>query len=142
MSDPEVSVESGREITMKVSHLGLACRSEESAERFYEKFLGMKKLDRKTVPASLAGAFFGIPSDLAVLNYVRDDVYFEVFLHEGERPAAGYPAHVCLEVGDLEAFLERARAMEVSVVRAPKGDRWITFIRDFDGNLFEIKGTA
>ena len=127
---------------MKVSHLGLACRSEESADRFYEKFLGMKKLDWKTVPASLAGAFFGIPSDLAVLNYVRDDVNFEVFLHEGERPAAAHPAHICLEVEDLEAFLERARAMGVPVIRAPKGDRWITFIRDFDGNLFEVKEAA
>jgi catechol 2,3-dioxygenase-like lactoylglutathione lyase family enzyme len=127
---------------MKVSHIGLACRSEETADRFYEKFLGMKKLERKTVPAALSGTFFGIPSDLTVLNYVRDDIYFEVFIHESARPAAGFPAHICLEVKYLEAFLERARAMDVSVIRAPKGDRWITFVRDFDGNLLEVKETA
>jgi hypothetical protein len=45
-------------------------------------------------------------------------------------------------VRDLEAFLERALAMGVPVIRAPKGDRWITFVQDFDGNLFEIKETA
>jgi catechol 2,3-dioxygenase-like lactoylglutathione lyase family enzyme len=127
---------------MKVRHYGLACRSEETADRFYEKFIGMKKLERKTVPAALSGAFFGIPSDLTVLNYVRDDIYFEVFIHDDERPAAGSPTHICLEEEDLEAFLERARAMGVPVIRAAKGDRWITFVRDFDGNLFEIKENA
>jgi catechol 2,3-dioxygenase-like lactoylglutathione lyase family enzyme len=127
---------------MKVHHSGLACRSEETADRFYEKFLGMKKLERKTVPAALSGAFFGIPSDLTVLNYVLDDVYLEVFVHESARPAAGSPCHICLEVEGLKAFLERARAMSVPIMRARKGDRWVTFIRDFDGNLFEIKETA
>jgi catechol 2,3-dioxygenase-like lactoylglutathione lyase family enzyme len=127
---------------MKVSHFGLACRSEGAADRFYEDFLGMKKLEKKTVPAALCGTFFGIPSDLTVLNYSRDDVYFEVFIHENARPTSGYPAHICLEVRDLEAFLERALAMGVPVIRAPKGDRWITFVQDFDGNLFEIKETA
>jgi hypothetical protein len=29
--------------------------------------------------------------------------------------------------------------MGVQVIRVPKGDRWLTFIQDFDGNLFEIK---
>jgi hypothetical protein len=29
--------------------------------------------------------------------------------------------------------------MDVPVIRAPRGDRWVTFIQDCDGNLFEIK---
>jgi catechol 2,3-dioxygenase-like lactoylglutathione lyase family enzyme len=127
---------------MKVRHYGLACRSEETAERFYKKFLGLKKSERKTVPAALSETLFGIPCDLEVLNYAGDEVHFEVFIHEGERPAAGSPTHICLEVEDLEAFFERCRAMGVPVIRAPRGDRWITFVQDFDGNLFELKETA
>ena len=127
---------------MKVRHYGLACRSEQTADRFYEKFLGMKKLDRKNVPAALSGTFFGIPADLMVLNYMSDDIYFEVFIHESGRPATGSSTHICLEVEDLESFLERARVMGVPVIRAPRGDRWVTFVRDFDGNLFEMKETA
>lgn len=124
---------------MKVRHHGLACRSEETADRFYEKFLGMEKLGRKSVPAALAGALFGIPGDLTVLNYAGDEVYFEIFIHEREQSAAGSPAHICLEVEDLAAFLERCREMDVPVIRAPRGEQWITFVRDYDGNLFEIK---
>jgi catechol 2,3-dioxygenase-like lactoylglutathione lyase family enzyme len=124
---------------MKVRHYGLACRSEESADRFYEGLLGLKKLEQKTVPAALATAFFGIPSELAVLNYSGDGIYFEIFIHNKETSAAPSPNHLCLEVENLEAFLERCRAMVVPVIRAPRGDQWITFVRDYDGNLFEIK---
>lgn len=124
---------------MKVRHYGLACRSEETADRFYEKLLGLKKSERKTVPAALAEAFFGLSRDLAVLNYAGDGVYFEVFIHEKEASAARSPAHICLEVEGLDAFLERCRVMGVPVIRVPRGERWTTFIQDYDGNLFEIK---
>jgi len=127
---------------MRVRHYGLACRSEETADRFYVKLLGFKKLERKTVPARLVNAFFGLFRDLAVLSYTRDGIYFEVFIHEGEPSAAPSLAHICLEVEDLDAFLERCRTMEVPVIRAPRGDRWITFVQDYDGNLFEIKAAA
>jgi catechol 2,3-dioxygenase-like lactoylglutathione lyase family enzyme len=124
---------------MKVRHYGLGCRSEETADRFYEKLLGLKRLERKTVPAELARAFFGLSRDLAVLNYAGEGVYFEIFVHEKGPSAAKSPAHICLEIENLDAFLERCRAMDVPVIRAPRGEQWITFIRDYDGNLFEIK---
>ena len=124
---------------MEVRHYGLACRSEETADRFYEKFLGLKKSERKTVSAELAGAFFGIPSDLTFVHYSGEGIDFEVFFHQTGQPPAGSIAHVCLEVEGFESFLQRCRAMGVSIIRAPRGDWWVTFIRDFDGNLFEIK---
>ena len=127
---------------MIVSHYGLACRSEQKADRFYREFLGLKKLERKTVPAALSGALFGIACDLTVLNYTGNGVHFEIFIHEGERPTGRPPAHICLAVGDIEAFLERCRAMDVPVIRAPRGEQWITFVQDYDGNQFEIKESA
>jgi len=126
---------------MRVRHYGLACRSEETADRFYEKLLGLKKSERKTVPAALAEPLFGLSCDLEVLNYAGEGAHFEVFIHEREPSVAVSPAHICLEVEDLEVFLERCRAMEVPVIRAPRGDRWIIFIQDFDGNMFELKAT-
>jgi catechol 2,3-dioxygenase-like lactoylglutathione lyase family enzyme len=124
---------------VNVRHYGLACRSEQTADRFYEKFLGLKKSEPKTVPAALGEAFFGLPRDLAVMSYAGDGVSFEVFIQEREPSAARSPNHICLEVPNLETFLERCRSMDVPVIRAPRGEQWITFIRDFDGNLFEIK---
>ena len=48
-------------------------------------------------------------------------------------------SNYCLEVADLESFLEKCRSLKVDVARIPKGDKILTFIRDFDGNLFELK---
>jgi len=48
-------------------------------------------------------------------------------------------AHTCLEVDNFEVFLENCSRLNVDVARIPKGDKILTFIRDFDGNLFEIK---
>jgi catechol 2,3-dioxygenase-like lactoylglutathione lyase family enzyme len=124
---------------MKALHYGLACSSEDTADRFYEKFLGLKKSEPNVIPAALCQPLFGIHSDLTVLNYVGEGLHFEIFIHSGMRPSRESPTHVCLEVEALDAFIERGRATGVPVIRVPKGDRWVTFIQDYDGNLFEIK---
>ena len=35
--------------------------------------------------------------------------------------------------------MKRCKAADVAVNRVPKGDRLLTFVKDYDGNLFEIK---
>ena len=47
--------------------------------------------------------------------------------------------HACLAVDKLEALLQKCRKMGIEIVQIPKGDATITFIKDYDGNLFEIK---
>ncbi|MDH4196243.1 MAG: hypothetical protein OEW05_02425 [Candidatus Aminicenantes bacterium] len=108
---------------MKVRHYGLACRSEQTADRFYEQFLGLKKSGPKALPAALSETFFGLARDLAVISYAGDGISFEVFIHEVEPSAARSPNHICLEVSNLEAYLERCRAMDVPVIRAPRGEQ-------------------
>jgi catechol 2,3-dioxygenase-like lactoylglutathione lyase family enzyme len=124
---------------MKALHYGLACSSEDTADRFYEKFLGLKKSEPKNIPAALCQPLFGISSDLTVINYAGGGVHFEIFIHPSPRPSCGSPTHVCLEVETLDTFIERGQAMGVPVIRVAKGDGWITFIQDYDGNLLEIK---
>ncbi|MBM3310590.1 MAG: hypothetical protein FJY80_03670 [Candidatus Aminicenantes bacterium] len=122
-------------------HLGLVCRSVERADRFYRDVLGLEKSPPKSLPASLARPLFGLDKDVVVLNYAGKGVRFEVFVLEGASPAAAVPAHACLETDDLEGFLIRCRGWDVPVIRVPKGESWVTFIRDGDGNLFEVKNT-
>jgi len=120
-------------------HVGLVCRSVEKADRFYGEFLGLEKSGPKILPAAPARELFGIDSDIPVLNYAGKGLHFEIFILEGDGPAAAPPAHVCLETGDLEGFLERCAARGIPVIRARKGESWVTFVRDGDGNLFEVK---
>jgi catechol 2,3-dioxygenase-like lactoylglutathione lyase family enzyme len=45
---------------MRIHHIGLCCRREEDADRFYRELLGLEKADGATVAASLTRPLFGI----------------------------------------------------------------------------------
>lgn len=124
---------------MILRHTGLACSSEEKSDRFYSGLLGLQKAEPKTIPLELSQAIFNVASELRVINYTDENLQFEVFIVS---PCSDYVSrigHVCIEVENLESFLGRCRSMDVEARRIPKGDSLITFVEDFDGNLFEIK---
>ncbi len=134
---------------MNLLHVALACSSEENADKFYRGLLGLEKAGPKVLPSSLALEIFGIESDFTLINYMDESIHFEVFIKSGDASPGmtkkelidGRPPidHVCLAVEDLRLFLEKCSADGISVTRVPKGDTVVTFISDYDGNLFEIK---
>lgn len=124
---------------MRLGHVALVCRSEPAAARFYGEFLKLTLRDTKTAPAALSRQLFGVDAEIPIANYVGDGIHFEVFFRDDPKDAPGRIAHVCIEVAEPEALFERARAMGVTVLRAPRGDRWVTFVQDEDGNRFEVK---
>ena len=124
---------------MNLQHVALACGSEENADKFYETLLGMKKLAPKTLPSSLSKAIFNIESDLTIVNYMNESVHFEIFIYRRPQGNDTRIDHVCLEVNDLEEFLQRCRSLGVRFWQVPKGESVVTFVSDDDGNLFEMK---
>jgi catechol 2,3-dioxygenase-like lactoylglutathione lyase family enzyme len=124
---------------MKIRHIGLVCRSERNADRFYGDFLGLKKSEKKLIPPALTKPLFHIDEGLEVVIFSGDALLFEIFIHNSKGEETGPIAHVCLDIQDPEALLSRARAMDVPVLRVPKGDTEVIFVQDHDGNRFEIK---
>jgi catechol 2,3-dioxygenase-like lactoylglutathione lyase family enzyme len=124
---------------MRLRHAALACSSEERADAFYAGLLGLEKGPAKTLPASLANAFFSIDAPLRTIYYTGNRLEIEVFITGAgsDRPAG--VDHLCLEVEDLSAFLEQCRTRGYRVLRLPKGETHVTFVFDADGNRFEIK---
>ena len=124
---------------MILRHAALACSSEKSSDKFYKNLLGLEKSEPKTLPRALSKAIFSIDSELQIINYLNEYVHFEIFISSHSMNSVGQIEHVCLEVDDLQGFLKECRNLGVEVSQIPKGERTLTFIRDFDGNLFEIK---
>ena len=124
---------------MILSHVGLTCGSEENADRFYKDLLGLEKSESKTLPASLSKSIFNIDSELVIINYLGQDVHFEIFITVGSIRNPRQIEHLCLEIGDLNEFLNKCNILGVEVAQIPKGDKTLIFVKDFDGNLFEIK---
>ena len=124
---------------MILRHLALTCSSEEKSDKFYKSLLGLQKSEPKTIPPALSKALFDINSELKIINYLNDDLHFEIFFASDHNSSVKRIEHVCLEVDDLAAFLEKCRTLQVKIVQVPREDKLITFIADDDGNLFEIK---
>jgi catechol 2,3-dioxygenase-like lactoylglutathione lyase family enzyme len=126
---------------MVIRHIGLTCKREKEADLFYQDLLGLKKIGQKQVPAELAKKIFGIELPLRILNYADDKIHFELFVNpQNEGDARPRVDHCCLEVPDRNQFLEKCRRLKVETqeIRKDDGAR-LVFIKDFDGNRFEIK---
>ena len=124
---------------MILRHAALTCSSEKNSDKFYKILLGLEKSEPKTLPRVLSKAIFSVDSDLQIINYQDEYIHFEIFISSHSMSAVGQIEHVCLEADDLQGFLKKCRNLGVEVSQIPKGDRTLTFIRDYDGNLFEIK---
>lgn len=120
-------------------HMGLACRSEIHADRFFVDVLGLTKSQPKTLPGRLSESIFGVAADLVMINYTGPSLRFEVFIDPNRKRSNDPIIHACLTVEDRDAFLKRCEDHAIEVIRVPKGDALLTFVRDDDGNLYEIK---
>ena len=120
-------------------HAGLTASSEKRADEFYVGLLGLKKAEPKILAAEICRAIFGVDRELTIVNYIGGSAHFEIFIG-GETPIpARRIEHACIGVEDLSEFLRKCDTLGVEVIRVPKGESLLTFIKDADGNLFEIK---
>ena len=126
---------------MRLHHVAVVCRSEELADRFYRGILGLRRMKASELHSALGERIFGIARDCRFALYGNEMFSVEVFVHgQAYEKAASY-AHICLEVEDREGLLSKCRSEGLTVKEIPRGDQILTFIADFDGNLFEIKQT-
>jgi len=124
---------------MLLRHIALTCSSEKKSDRFYKNLLGLEKSEPKILPTPLSKAIFDVDCELMMIHYQDEQVHFEIFITGHSTHVDRHIEHVCLEVDNLQNFLKRCRDLDVETFQIPKGDRTLTFIRDYDGNLFEIK---
>ncbi len=104
--------------------------------------MGLAKINSKILPRELSRQIFDLDSELQIINYAGDTIHFEIFINSKESIDVKRIEHVCLEIEDMEEFLKKCRSMEAEIIQIPKRDKLLVFIKDFDGNLFEIKAIS
>lgn len=127
---------------MILKHVALVCGSKENSDKFYEQLLGLAKINSKILPRELSRQIFKLDSELQIINYADNTIHFEIFINNKDSIEVKRIEHVCLEIEDMEALLKKCRAMEAEILQIPKGGKLLVFIKDFDGNLFELKQSA
>ena len=125
---------------MRISHIALVSSSEKKANQFYRDLLGLKVLRSTLIPVSLSRSLFGVEQEVKAIDFGNEGIKFEVFIadHKEGSPFKRLD-HICLEVEDRGTLLKKCREMGLEVLQVPKGDSLIVFIKDGDGNLFEVK---
>ena len=124
---------------MDLLHVALTSSSEDRADLLYVGLLGLKKAEPKILAAEICRALFGIARELTVINYIGGSAHFEVFVWRAAPTPVRRIEHACIAVENLPEFLRKCETLQVEIIRVPKGESLITFIKDADGNLFEIK---
>ena len=124
---------------MKIIHTGIAASSEEKADRFFIDILGLEKSMPKTLDKKLAQAIFGINSELLIIHYQGENVHYEILVYKEYKAPEKQIAHSCIQVIELINFVNKCRDAGLKVVEVPKDSVVVTFISDYDGNLFEVK---
>ena len=124
---------------MKLHHVAVVCRSQENADRFYNKILGLPKIKASLLSEDLAEAIFHVAQRCTVITYGNENMVIEVFVPETSAENRAPFVHLCLEVEDKEQFARKCRDLALTVNRIQKGDSLLVFVSDYDGNLFEVK---
>jgi len=127
---------------MKLAHVALVCRSMDNIEQFYGKVLGLEKQKDFVLDPNLTESIFGVPGECRILVYGNESTLLEIFLPEKAPKGGAIFEHICLEVRDRESFLAECERMGFPANLVPKGESLLVFVKDYDGNLFEIKELA
>ena len=124
---------------MNIIHSGLAASSEEKADCFFVDILGLEKSMPKTLDKTLAQAIFGINHELLIIHYQGGTVHYEILVYQDYKAPDKQIAHSCIQVTDLSSIVSKCRDAAMKVIEIPRGSFVLTFISDYDGNLFELK---
>ena len=124
---------------MNFIHAGLAASSEENADSFFMDILGLEKSEPKYLDRKLSQAIFGIDADLLIIHYRGRNIDFEILVYENYKVPEKQIAHSCIQVTSLKDTVNKCRTANLKVVEVQKSSGFITFISDYDGNLFEMK---
>lgn len=124
---------------IKFVHTGLAASSEENADRFFVDILGLEKSEPKLIDRKLANDLFEINDELLMIHYWGETLDYEIFVYKEYKAPEKQIAHSCIKVNDLEKIVNKCKDVGLKVIEVPKGSSVVTFISDYDGNLFEVK---
>ena len=121
---------------MKLHHAAVICSSEKKADQFYKEILKLEKIKNYILSRELTKQIFGSPDECQIIFYSKGNSAIEVFIPKTSGEKLNPFVHLCLEVKKREHFLEHCQTLGIIIKRVQKGESFLSFIEDFDGNLW------
>ncbi len=123
---------------MQLDHVGVINKSEEQALKFYRDFLGLEKTKETLLAPELSEQLFSLSKEIKVMVFEGEGIKIEVFISDFQPENPNF-THFSIMVDSLSEITERADRFNVDVIIGRHKDKTVCFIKDFSGNLIEVK---
>ena len=117
--------------------VGLQYNNRKSAETFFTKILGLGLKKSFTLSKELTKSIFGFFEDILIDVYENNESCFEVFITDKIKKY--HYEHICIEINDINEFIKNCKKYGIEPIIVKKELKTLFFIKDFAGNLYEIK---
>ncbi len=123
---------------MQLNHVGIINKSEEQALKFYNEFLGLKKTREILLAPELSEQLFCHSKVIKVLVFENEGLKIEVFISDFQAEDPNF-THFGIMVDNISEISENARRSNVNLIIGTHKDKTVYFLKDFSGNLIEVK---
>lgn len=123
---------------MELNHIGVTNKSEKHAIEFYQDFLGLEKTKESILPPELSGQLFSLSREIKVLVFEKPGIKIEVFISDFQHGNPNF-THFGMMLDNFSEFTEKAQRSHVDLIIGKHKDKTVYFLKDFSGNLIEIK---
>ncbi len=123
---------------MELNHVGITNKTEKQALQFYQDFLGLEKTREILLPPELSGQLFSLFQEIKVLVFEKPGIKIEVFISDFQHANPNL-THFGLMLDNFSEVTEKAQRSHVDLIIGKHKDKIVYFLKDFSGNLIEIK---
>ncbi len=123
---------------MELNHVGIINKSEEQALKFYNEFLGLKKTKEMLLVQELSEQLFSVSKEIKVMVFENEGLKIEIFISDFQPENPNF-THFGIMVDSLPGITERARQFNADLIIGKHKDKTVYFLKDFSGNIIEVK---
>jgi catechol 2,3-dioxygenase-like lactoylglutathione lyase family enzyme len=124
---------------MLLNHIGIINSSEEQAARFYRDFLGFEITKEAFVPQELSEQLFAVSQDVKMMVFEKNGIKIEIFIFPDYKPSTPEFRHIGFLLDNFSEIIEKAPKAGIELVIGKTKEKTVYFIKDFAGNLIEVK---
>jgi methylmalonyl-CoA/ethylmalonyl-CoA epimerase len=123
---------------MKLNHIGIINKSEEQALKFYKDFLGLEKTKEILLSPELSKQLFSLSQEVKVLVFEKYGIKIEVFISDFQLAHPNF-THFGIMLDNFSEITEKAKRSNVDIIIGKHKEKTVYFLKDFSGNLIEVK---
>ena len=123
---------------MELNHVGITNKTEKQALHFYQDFLGLEKTREILLAVELSEQLFSLSQEIKVLVFEKPGIKIEVFISDFQHAKPNF-THFGMMLDNFSEVTEKAQRSHVDLIIGKYKDKIVYFLKDFSGNLIEIK---